>query len=313
MEQLIRRESKVKAIVVVLFGLFVSAGMVLADTVSTSVTVGNSTPSVSSVNINGSTAIILTENTTTDITTTVTVTDANGCSTISAVTLDLYRSGVTASGCDTGGEADANNCYPVTICTIVGSGNTCTGSGDTSADYECVTSLQFYTDATDSGTYAAQTWEATVTGDDGTATATGTDIEEVNTLLALDVTASVAYGSVSAGTNTGVTNQTATITNTGNAAEDTEISGAGTAMCTDYPTCSGGQVDHTNQKYGFSDAIYGSLTYALSGTPTSRETVLAKPTSGAAVSDETYWGIAIDSGQAVGSYAGVNTFTAVTD
>ena len=110
------------ATLVLITSLVVSASIVFADSVSTSVTVGNATPSVGTVTINASSAIVLNENTTKTATTTVTVSDSNGCSEIAAVLMDIYRSGVTAASCDTGGEANNNNCYPQVICTEITSG-----------------------------------------------------------------------------------------------------------------------------------------------------------------------------------------------
>lgn len=288
---------------------------VRADVATTTVTVSDAAPVVSAVSLNGGSDITLVEYSSVIATTTFTVSDANGCSDISAVEARLYRTDPSTTG--TQCAADDNNCYNEFVaCAVVSSGNTCSGGADTSADYECAFRLWYVADPTDSGAFASDIWAVAATATDsgantGTATNSAETIE-VNTLLAHDVTATIAYGSISAGANTGVTNQIATITNTGNAALDTDISGVD--MCTDYPTCAGDTIAETQQKYDLSDETYGSLSFTLSDTPTTRETVLGKPTATTTdITDDTFWGIAIPSAQASGSYTGVNTFTAVAD
>ena len=310
--ELVSRHNIISSVMAIIIAVsLVSASIVLADTSTTSVTVGDAAPAVSSVEINGSSSITLTESTTTAVTITATVSDANGCA-MDSVVADFYRSGVGASSCDVAGESDVNSCYPQVTCSVVGSGNTCDGGSDTSADYECSFALQYLADPTDSGDYSAQSWEVTITADDGSNTATSTDTEEVNTLLALDVTSSISFGTISANADTGASNQTATVTNTGNVKQDTEVSGDD--MCTDYPTCSGDSIAASQQKYGLTDVTYDSLSSSLATSTANLATVLPKPTAtSTAVTDETYWGIAIPAAQQPGSYTGQNTFTAVTD
>lgn len=301
---------------VIFFGLFTSLVIVHADDVSTSVTVGNSAPSISSLSLNYGSDITLTENTATYATTTMTVTDTNGCSEISSVTAKLYRSDTSTEG--TICSVDDANCYTsFGSCTATTTGDSCTGGADTSVEYECVFKLWYVADPTDSGAYASDIWVVSATTTDGSNTSTATNTAqtiEVNTLNSLDVTSSIAYGSVSPNSNTGATTQTTTVTNTGNAAIDSEISGD--VMCTDYSTCDGGVMQPSQQKYGLSDVTYGSLTYTLSATssPDTRELDLAKPSATtSAVTDDVYWGIAVPSGQTPGSYTGQNTFGAVAD
>ena len=291
------------ATLVLITSLVVSASIVFADSVSTSVTVGNATPSVGTVTINASSAIVLNENTTKTATTTVTVSDSNGCSEIAAVLMDIYRSGVTAASCDTGGEANNNNCYPQVICTEITSGNTCTGGADTSVDYDCVVNLQYYADPTDSGTYSAQTWEATISVGDGTATSTGTDTEEINTLQALDVTSSIAYGSLSAGADSGATNATTTITNTGNVAMDPQLSGTDMAD-------GGNTIVVGSQEYSAAPFTWGAGT-DLTSSGVALDLTLPQGTSGTVpVTDDVSWGLGVPGGTPTGSYTGTNTVAA---
>jgi len=125
------------------------------------------------------------------------------------------------------------------------------------------------------------------------------------TLSALDVTAAIAYGSLALGADTGAGNQTVTITNTGNEAIDSQLSG------TDM-TCTSGSIPVANQKLDTSNVTYASLGTNLSGTPTTLEVDLPQRT-GAAVTDLVYFGLAIPATGVSGSCAGTNTFTSIAD
>lgn len=278
-----------------------------ADTATTSVTVGNSNPVLTALSLNGGSAITLTENTFTTATGTLTVTDANGCSSISSVTAVAYRSPQTTSGSNC--SQNDNNCYTVTCTQDTG---TCVS---TSADYSCAFDFWYIADPTDAGSAnATDIWVFAATGTDsaaGTGTATNSaQTVEINSLLALDVTATIPYGTVGAGADTGSINATATITNTGNAPQDNELSGVGSGMCTDYPTCSSDPLTFDNQEYSLTTFTYGAGT-DLSGTAAEVETNLAKATATTTAStDATYWGIGIPGGTSAGSYTGQNLFTA---
>jgi hypothetical protein len=280
---------------------FIAAAM--ADTASTSVTVGNATPTVSSVTFNNSSAITLVENTTRTVYATSTVSDGNGCSTIVGVTTDFYRSGLTAGSCDTPGEANANNCYSRASCTVVA--GSCTGGVDTAADYVCSAALQYYADPTDTGTYSAQTWTATTYVTDLSATSSASASVELNTLAALDVTSSISYGTLAANTDTGVVNSTTTVTNTGNTNIDPDLSG--TNMTSGGDTIAVGQ-----QKYSATNFTYSGGGTTLTTSPTSLNLTLPQRTSGV-VTSNAYWGIGIPAGTPSGSYTGTNTFTAVAN
>lgn len=303
---------------ILLSALAVSATIVFADDVNTSVSVGNATPTISNITFNGGNNVTLNENTSVSASTTITVSDANGCSDISSVTAKFFRGATNEGG--TTCSSDDNNCYlPPSGCTATTTGNTCDGGSDTTVEYDCGFTLWYTADPTDVGSaFASNIWIVAATSTDGaagTGTATNTaETIEVSTLTALNVTASIAYGSVAAGSNTGATNQSTTITNTGNEAIDSEVSGD--VMCTDYPTCSGNSFTQDQQKFDTTDTAYGSLTNTLAATssPANIELVLAKPTATTtAITDLLYWGIAIPGGQPTGSYSGQNTFTAVSD
>ena len=300
--------------------VLVSVGIVLADTSTTSVTVGNSNPSVSAVSMNYGNNVTLVENTFVHATATMTVTDANGCSTISAVQAKFAFATSVADMWGANCSYDANICYRAHSCVATTTGNACSGGGDTSAEYDCKFEIWYPARPTDGSSpgLTSASWFLSATATDaaagtGHATNTGQTIE-VNTLNALNVTGSIGYGTVSANSNTGGSNQTVTHTNTGNTALDNAISGD--VMCTDYPTCASDGMMPSQQKFDLIDQTYASLANTLAATtsPASIEVVLATSTATtSAVTDLSYWGIAIPSGQATGSYTGQNTVTATAD
>lgn len=276
--------------------------------------INNVAPIVSNVTINGGNDITLNAGTTTNVTLTATVTDSNGCEDIDAVKGYAYRSGITYTGCDTSGEANANYCYPEISCAVVDSGNTCTGPTDASADYTCSVSLQYYADPTDTDTkFSGDTWLSTIKAiDNGTAvhsTQVSTGVI-LNTLLAYEITGSISYDSLGVGEGNTLLNKTITTTPRGNTGLNQEHSG--TDMCTNYPICSGGTpIPVAKQKY----ALVASTSYAsgiaLSTTPADVLIKVLKPTSGSPTTKSTWWGIEIPEGTLAGSYHGENTITAV--
>lgn len=245
-------------------------------------------PTVSSVTLNGGNAIILNEGTTKSISATGTATDTDGWVDISSITGKIYRSGV-GSGCTT----DTDNCYEDTSCaTSSCSGNTC--------DYSCDFNVQFYAEPTDED--PAQNWLAwvkVIDSQNASDTATSTGVE-LNTLISLDVSATISYDSVNAGaTSTG--DHIATVTNTGNTTIDVKISG--TAMSCGVR----GSIPVGNQEYATASFVYGVGT-DLTGAPTDWNLDLPKPdSSNPTVTDDTYWQVSVPSGTE-GTCSGTNTF-----
>lgn len=261
---------------------------------------GNAAPTASGLTLNGGSPITLTENTTTSISVVGTVTDTDGFLNISYATGTLYRSGVGAS-CAT----NDNSCYRVasTSCPLTScAGNSCTAT--------CTfQNVQFFAEPTDVGTYSGENWAAGISVYDassatGFATSSGV---ELNTLYALNVTGAIAYGSVGSGSDTGSSNQTATVTNTGNALIDSQLSGTDMTFTVNTILVS-------NQKYSTSTFTYSSCTTCtnLSTSPTAYDINLAKPTNTTPVTTNIYWGLAVPGGRPQGSYSGTNTFTAIT-
>ena len=302
--------------VVALVTLIISAGSmifyvqsILADDATSQLSSDNTLPVASSVSLNSNGDITLTENTTTAIDCTATVTDNNGCEDLGTISAKIYRSAQT-SACS----ADNNDCYAVASCTE--DALSCTAGGsDLDATYTCSITMAYYTDSTDasSSQYSAQEWNCEITPNDGTGAGTpvnnsaGEDVE-VNTLLSLDISAAtIDYGSLALGASTGATNQTQTVTNTGNDDMDVEFSGTNL-------TCTGiGAVPSGNQKYGLTDVTYASLTNTMTTSAVSRDlALLQETTDGVPVTDAVYHGVQNESTGVSGTCSGTITYGAVT-
>lgn len=287
----------------VLAGVSVPAAAVALP--GTSTIVLPSPPTVTNVSVNAGSNITLNEATTTTVQVTATVTDTNGYADISNVIGKLYRSGVTNAHTCTLNQA---NCYQETGFVLSGcSGNSCTAT--------LTFSVQFFADPTDTGTYSSQYWLGWVQATDASATS-GTafspnSVTEMNTLVALNITGSIGYGNLLPGDNTGATNQSITIVNTGNVAMDIEL--YGTSICSDYPTCTAGVITVGNQEYKLTTFTYGS-GIDLTGSPVTVQVNLAKPSAAPSNSSAPlYWGLGLPSGLPSGSYTGSNSIVAVQD
>ena len=277
-------------------------------------TVNQVAPTTSNVVVNSSSAISLTENTTTAVSVTGTVTDNNSCQDVSAAVTSLYRSAVTYATCDTTGENNNNSCYADVSCSV--SGGSCTSNTDGSADYTCTVNVQYHADPTDTSTqYDAQNWLATIEATDAGSNVHAAESAvgvEMNSLVALNITSTINYGTILAGQNSASPVQT-TVTATGNVGLDTEVSStsSSTAMCTDYPTCAGSTIAIAQQEYSASTFSYGAGT-DLTITATNLELNVLKTTiTGSPETKILYWAIGIPVAQTPGSYTGSNTVTAV--
>jgi hypothetical protein len=267
--------------------------------------VGNSAPTVSSVNISPS-PITLTENGTTTVTVTATITDDNGCDdvfTSGSISAVLYRSGVSGAGSCS---ANANNCYRGITLTDVG--GTCTGGADTQGDASGTVEVWYIAEATDaSSTFSGETWQAeVVAADAANATSSATDASppELNTLLAISVTSSINYGSVNP--NATSSTQTVTITNTGNFnSTDANFSGVDLES-------GGDSIVVTSQRYSTTTLeAWDYMDFTLDGTPTRRELNISKGTAtGTPSTQNNYWAIQVPNGTPAGTYNGTTTIEA---
>lgn len=208
-----------------------------ADTSSQSTVVANAAPTVDTVItavVSGGVdqaTVTPTENTPKRVYFRGVATDNNGCNdidTASAWAYRTYRTNVAGADACT---LDNNDCYLGSTINLIFTN--CTGAGDLNLDYEGYIDVQFYADATDTGSaFAANNWTGWVKAVDeaGTpASGTLTDTYELNSLIALDVTASVNYGTLVLGADSAV--QTITFTQTGNRSYDFNRSVDGDMIC----------------------------------------------------------------------------------
>ncbi|MFH0712335.1 MAG: hypothetical protein V2A55_00530 [Candidatus Jorgensenbacteria bacterium] len=263
----------------------------------------NSTPVVSSVDTSPS-PIVLTENGTTTVTITATVTDDDGCDEVfdtGTTTATLYRSSLGAS-CS----QNWNNCYVSIALTEVD--NTCIGGVDTAGDASGTVEVWYIAEATDaSSSYSGDTWQATVKAiDSSNASSTNTDSSppELSTLLAVDITGSINYGTVNPTATS--TTQTVTITNTGNFnSTDANFSGVGLES-------GGNSIVVGSQKYSTTTNEYWDyMDYTLDGSATRRELNVTKGTAtGTPSTQNNYWAIQVPNGTPAGTYNGTTTIEA---
>jgi hypothetical protein len=273
---------------------------------NSSYTVDNVAPVVSNVTLNNGDNIDLIESSTKDVTVTATVSDNNSCQDIQTVKTSVYRSGIGWDGCNETNEQNDNYCYALITCTQIS--GTCTGSNDVDANYTCTVSIWYHADPTDSGTqYPDQNWKNTVIAYDE-ALSGNTEIStgvEMNSLVALDVTNSINYGTLAPG-QANDTDRIATVTATGNVGLDVEYSG------TDM-TSGSNIIPVSQQKYDLTGGkTWDNMDYTLSTTPTERELNCQKTTNHSnPATKNTYFRIKIPEGQPTGTYSGTNTFGAV--
>jgi len=290
---------------------------------STTYTVNNVAPTVSNVVINGGSIIEVNMkgDSESHASSTADLYDANSCldlidSTavpVNRATSSLYLSTVADTlNCS----ADDNDCYQLTTTECAYVPGSCTGAGDTTASYTCSTTITHFavpTDATASNPNAGADWRAGITAVDQDGlkgSAVSVSGVELISLEALGITETeIPYGSIRGGQDSGGDNATTTVVNFGNIPIDTEIEG--TSMDKSDLT---DVITESNQEFDLLNFTYGVGTYTLSSTtPATVDTVTAKPTSSADVSDQIFWGINIPGGTSSGDYAGTNTFTAKLD
>ena len=292
------------AMAVVVVGFLFTSKIFAGTSLTSQVVVGTAAPTVTGISVNGGSAITLTPNTTTNINVNATINDANGCSAITGgtTTILLYRSGVSSSTCI--GGANSLDCYVATAFTA---SSTCSaGTTNTTTTFP----IQYFAQATDaSSSFSGQSWITTVDfsaagGATGTADSAGVTL---NSLTALNVTtSSINYGTITAGTNTGSTNQQTIVTNAGNSSSSLELSAQATL------TSGANSIATSSQGYATSTFIYPGASVPLSATAAAVSGfLLTSPTSTTNVSGSIYWGLNVPFGTATGTYSGTNAFTAL--
>ncbi len=290
--------------------IFVAHG---GSTATTTVTITNSAPIVSAVNINGTNPAVISLNTnsTTTVNVEATVSDNNGCGDLNSgtTTILLYRSGYSSSSCSTNGGADASNCY---LASAFVSTSSCVGLG-TSYNTTTTFAVQYYARATDSSSsFASNNWMATVIFRDpsnGTGTADSSNASTTNdfqSTLSINVTtSSIDFGSVGPGVSSATS--TTVVVNVGNSSTtlklsaSTVLTGTGGTIAADYEHYATSSFTWSS---GGSDVHLSTTSVAVSGF------TLTAPTSGTAIQGNVFWALQPPLGTATGSYAGVNQFTA---
>jgi len=285
--------------------------------------VNNISPVVSNVSINGGSAINLTPNATTSIDITATITNSNSCQNLAVnpVSAKAYRSpAFTAITCT----STDSKCYVIvnTSC-VADAGDPCSGSTDATVKYKCTVLMQYYTDPTDGNVstnlYYADTWKSTVTAIDqssATGSLEGVTGVEINSLNAMQIGASIDYGLLgpNVASGLGVINIPVSITNVGNVGLNAEVAGNGSGLCTNYPTCSGGVIALSQQKWEYlnNTTNYSSGTHTLTSSLTTLSLGIKKPLlSQNPTTGSVDWGILIPSAQVIGSYSGANTINSL--
>lgn len=288
------------------------------DTSTTTVTVGNAAPVVSSVSFASGDDVNLNEGATTTVTVRALVTDNNGCNDIqdgvATAKAYIYRSNVTAS-CS----SDLDNCYQIASCSTDETRNACTGGSDVDLIYTCSTDLQYFVEPSDptasnsDDQWYGAIWAVDASGDDHIAS-NSTQTTDVVLLRALEASASINYVAVSAGSDTGSSPIEMGVENTGNSGMNPLISATTTLICS-TGDCNTKTIADANQKYASVSQDYDDpYNVALSGSAASYDLELDKPNSGTyPVDDQIFWGLGVTAGQTAGAYAGVNTFTATGD
>jgi len=256
------------------FFVYILVSMVFIGTVIFRVAYGqeNQPPSVSTLvvaltSLGTSTASInLIESTTKTIYIHGTAADPNGCLEIDDVSspsswqVTFYRTTVTnGANCTPNGR----DCYQVTEQNSHLSG--CSGSGDSDLAFEMTVPIKYYADATDPGAmpdFSATNWTARVlVTDDGSLTGSASATTEINTLSALSVAGSVAYGALALDQESA--EQTFLITNTGNDNDlDPFISDTSGWTCAlgGYPASAVRWNTLSGQSYASSTAVSASST-----------------------------------------------------
>ncbi len=284
------------------------------DTLNSSADVINSVPTLDTVFITTSSIattqddITLTENTVTNVFIKGTYTDNNGCddvATSSAVGIyaNLYRSGISrATNCS----ADNSNCYQSLSCEIF---NCTAGGSDTTGSFLCTSSVYYYADPTDSGTYSAQTWLSTVTTTDKNSgsIASTTGGVEMNSLVALGIGehglgGSIGYGQLALGATSG-NDSVMILRNTGNVPINPQVSG------TDL-TCAKRIIDVSKQKYATTTGVsYGQKT-SLSTSPAPLNICMSVANQSASSTTSTFWMIQLPTFGVAGNCDGVTVVNA---
>ncbi len=278
-------------------------------TVPTTLTIGNVYPEIINVTVQyGAASVDLSANSTVEVTVTSIVRDYDGEGDIANVSTIFFD----AIGSTYGATDDNNNHYSNNSCTL----NYAYGDAFT-LESNCTFSVQYYA--------ANSTWNATsLTSDNSSLTAYGSDIITINTLLALGLPDVINYGEVNA---TDVSNEiVANVTNYGNVFMNLSLSGYGaTAGDGLAMNCTLGNIQNISieyEKFNLTSSNNSELTHAqvnslytnLTNTSAVKQFDLSYRTNDTLVgigdTNSTYWRIYVPVGVA-GSCSGNIVFGSV--
>lgn len=318
-----------------------------AQGTDSTLTVSNVAPTVSGATVSlvqaTTTDIVLTVESgeTTGFTLSFTTSDNNSCDAAGGGSADeivdydlsIYRSGIGSTTCSVGaGSYNANNCYPSGLATTTWNLSctadtaTCSGSNDTSMDWDCTFPLWYIADPTDgiasTTQYSAENWLAQARGiDDDSASGALSESSagvEVTSFLSFALnTLSIPYGALEPGQQTDPLIATTTISATGNVGLDKDVQGE--SMCTTYTTASPcapsatSTIPESEQVFATTKVAYGSAQPLSSTTPQVVQINVFKSTATSTpASSNAYWGIRVPGSITfAGDYTGENTFTAI--
>src|SRR5262249_50395576 len=139
-----------------------------------------------------------------------------------------------------------------------------------------------------------------------TETSAGVDVDSLRGLAIYSNP--LDFGSLQNGQDTGTTDATSTITNTGNVPIDVQVSG------TDLSPAAGNVIPVNQQKYATTTFAYSSCAICgtLSGSAANVNISLTNAVSTTSSSTkDIYFGLNVPTGVPATSFSGVNTFTAV--
>ena len=316
-------------LILVLVGMLIGfncwTSKIKADTIVTTVEVGNVAPVVSVVSLGNyprgtDGQINLVEDTSIDIVASATVTD-NTCGEISGAKAYVFISSASwAYGTGTTCSFDYNDCYtPAKIDCVQQS---CIEGTPATAVYDCTASasvdgMWYHASPTDAtASYSARWWYAMVIASDssgGDSFATNSVAVEVMLLSAIGLgngSDSIGYGSLTPGSETNPVKERG-VENTGN--RGTNI----TIRATDALQTAGGEsIASEQQEYKLASFNVGEGEgTSLSQTATELDVELPKPQTHTVGDndDQIFWGIAIPAATSAGNYTGQTTYTTITD
>ncbi len=274
-----------------------------------------------------------------------TVVDNNSCvnasstNEVAANFINVYRSGITQSGCLSSGQYNSNNCYtasstlftPFYTCTQ--DAGSCSGNSDSDATVTCTFAMWYNADPTDATTqFTAENWLASVRATDDGALSIGATSSalteqtigavEVSSFLAFDVSqTAVAFGSLQPGEQNDPVTATTTLFAYGNIGLDEDI--YGDTMCTNWTapdSCDAGGINTAseiaigNQRVASTSFSTFAAATVLTSSTTPTTALINVPKTTATSSPQSrnaYFGISIPVSITLsGNYSGQDTITA---